>query len=679
MFLLKRFSIICVLLLSFGPMVWSQTLPTPPAVYVSGGASIYSVTVVNGNPVVAQIFTSSNANFESLAIGPDNADTTAPGNGLAAGNALHPVLLYACDTAGKTVIRFDPGNPSVRQLVYSGGGTQITPVCGRSTSTGDFYVTDKVGGGVFKLSGSNSTALANVAFPTTTTTTAFATASSVSASPAAPRAITQKYTGDPLVVDNGNNKVLRAAFAGLATNSLSFSPFISSAIFSSLTGIARISTGEVFVSNGILKVGQTSFPPVAHFNRDAGAASACSVLNFSENTNELPVYLATTPVANSSKTAVTDTVYLVTSANSKGTLWSWNTSQAPGNCSLSPVATVSNSLSGIAVAPAPVTLNLQVSSSTTNPTETRFNFNSHQFWLTADGCMATATAYPLIPATVSAMVSLAGVAAFPNGATPIPNLGEQGYEIAYVAHWLSPAVTPQCVSVFTDGFFEKGIFGFYDASQYTNPRIVYCDNGDPGAYTQANEPQLRTDIISGVSGPTSCAASDTVAVFPIGGPIPGDFGTVTRNSFYAPVNSGLSTAEPGQFCGFMSPLTNTTDPSKAPTPTGNAINVRFKLATPGNCKNGPYISDASALISVARICNTTPSNDSTCGPKGASVFDAIRVNPNAASLDEPPLFNSGNNQYSFSLSISALASGTYSLTVTFLTNNQASVTTYFKH
>src|SRR4030095_7111301 len=93
MFLLNRLSIICLFLLSCASMVWSQSLPTPPTVYVSGGASIYSVTVVNGNPVVAQILTSPNANFESLAIGPDNADTIAVGNGLAAGNALHPVLL----------------------------------------------------------------------------------------------------------------------------------------------------------------------------------------------------------------------------------------------------------------------------------------------------------------------------------------------------------------------------------------------------------------------------------------------------------------------------------------------------------------------------------------------------------------------------------------------------------
>ncbi len=197
---------------------------------------------------------------------------------------------------------------------------------------------------------------------------------------------------------------------------------------------------------------------------------------------------------------------------------------------------------------------------------------------------------------------------------------------------------------------------------------MWCDNGDPNTFTQTNEPQLRTNTITGVSGPTSCGASQTVGVYPIGGPIPGDQGTITRNSFYAVVNAN-TIAQVDQFCGFQSPLTNTTDPSQAPTQTGNTINVKFKLATAsGSCQNGPYVGDASALISVAQIKDST----------GATVFNAIRVNATANSLDSIPLFNPGNNQYSFSLNIGSLASGAYSLTVTFLTDNQTDQTTYFK-
>src|SRR3989442_5313368 len=192
MFLSKRVVIICSFFLSFGPSAWSQFLPTPPTVYVSGGSSIYSVTVVNDTAVVTQLVNSTGSNFESLAIGPDNADLTTASGGIAAGNALHPVLLYACDTAGKTVIRFVPGNPAVIQTVYSGGVGGITPLCGRSTSTGDFYVTDKAAGGVYLLSAGGP--VANFPF----TGTVGATATPVSGTtPAAPRAITQKYVGDP--------------------------------------------------------------------------------------------------------------------------------------------------------------------------------------------------------------------------------------------------------------------------------------------------------------------------------------------------------------------------------------------------------------------------------------------------------------------------------------------------
>src|SRR5579864_1388963 len=111
-----------------------------PAVYVSGGASIYKLS---GGSLVS-IFTLSGANFESLAGGPDNADF------IGAGNPMIPFMLYACDTAGKQIIRFDPraASPVPTQQVYSGA---IAPECGRITATGDFYFTDKNGGGIYQL------------------------------------------------------------------------------------------------------------------------------------------------------------------------------------------------------------------------------------------------------------------------------------------------------------------------------------------------------------------------------------------------------------------------------------------------------------------------------------------------------------------------------------------------
>ena len=265
-------------------------------------------------------------------------------------------------------------------------------------------------------------------------------------------------------------------------------------------------------------------------------------------------------------------------------------------------------------------------------------------------------------------------ASFPDGAKPAPGLGDGGYEIAYVANWLLPLVNPQCTSIFSDGLFESSVFGFYDSSLYDNPRMVECRNSDPG-----NEPQIVPNLVI-TSGSTSCAAPPLFAVYPVpfGGPIPNDQGGTVRssNSFFAVVDEGLTltgnTNNPrGKFCGFQSPLTGDgiTLPNQPAVFTGNTIAVKFKLATAsGSCQNGPYISNASALISVARLADSA----------AATVFNAIRVNATASSLDTPPLFNAGNNQYSFSLNTGGYAPGTYSLTVTFLSDNTINQTTEFK-
>src|SRR5262249_38168960 len=98
MFLLKKFAILFLFLPTFSLTTYPQGLPTSPGVYVSGGASIFSVTVASGT--VTPIFTRSGANFESLAIGPDNVDLNDDGSG----NAKYAYFLYACDPAG-TIIR----------------------------------------------------------------------------------------------------------------------------------------------------------------------------------------------------------------------------------------------------------------------------------------------------------------------------------------------------------------------------------------------------------------------------------------------------------------------------------------------------------------------------------------------------------------------------------------------
>lgn len=644
-----------VLVITFVMVLMTAAAASAQTVYVSGGPNIYAVDSGSGSSTLIFASSNSGSNFESLAIGPDYLDFTDASNT----NAFYPFLLYACDTATNQVIRLAPvvnvaPQPTYPltsfQLVYSGAGVPPVPVCGRSTSTGDFYITDKSGSGVYLL-GANGP-LANTKFLASANGgSAIASASLVSGSNISGmtgRGITQKYVGDLLVVDNAQNKVLRGPYGSFGT--LSAFGNTANSNLSSPVGISRISTGDVFVANSILSSknkNQSPPSPVAHFDRTGNLAAACPGLSF--NSNQTPAYLATAMVA-PSQTAVTDTIYLVTTANSSGTLWSWNTAQQ--SCTLTQVATIKNLLSGAAVAPALVTLQLPVNSLNA---ATTFSFNANLFQLAASTpCTATVEAYPLIPPTVQQMIGLAATNGLPDGGSPAPNLGDQGYETVYVAHWTTSGCTP-----LNGTGYETAIAAFVDPTLFLNPRVLQCDNlNDP-----SSEP-----LVNPATSATTCMVPQTLGVYPTGGPIVGDQ-YVKGNSVFALVNSGLSgaantTNHPGLFCGYQSPLLNPNQPGypKSFNPsTTTTVNVKFKLADlalQGTCKNGPYITNASALISVAQIADST----------GATVFNAIDVNPTASSL-QPPLYNTGNQQYSFTLNISTFAPGTYSLNTTFLTDN----------
>lgn len=255
------------------------------------------------------------------------------------------------------------------------------------------------------------------------------------------------------------------------------------------------------------------------------------------------------------------------------------------------------------------------------------------------------------------MISLAGAASFPDGAQPSKNLGEGGYSVAYVAKWSG------CTSVFNDGAFAQAIAGLFDNNIDSNTRILKCDN-----HLGLNEPQ--------VDGSTTCASISTVGEYPLGGIIPQDLltsGKTTSNSTFVMVNSGTATSAsaagggPGIFCGYQSPLLNPTDPGYPATFGGgskNTLSVKFKLAAAGgSCASGPYITTASALISVAQL---TPS------------FNPIAIGSTSiGNADVTPMYNAGNQQYAFTLTIKNYAPGTYSLTTTFLSDNTTNQTIVF--
>ena len=682
MFITKKFAIMFLLLLSVGSVVWSQVLPAPPTVYVSGGATIYSVNVATG--AVTPIFTSPNvnSNFESLAVGPDNVDVDG------SGNAAHLYLLYACDTATNSIIRFDPtaALPITPQPVASLG---FSPMCGRSTATGDFYVTNKSGPGVYQLiypaNAPPSIPLANVSF-SATALAAGATQIDTSKNMTG-RGLAQKYIGDLLAVDNAGNQVLHSVYPPLPQPQPppplfgTLSPLITSKLNGPVGVVNAPSLRQIFVSNSnsVVSKATPAEPAVSIFDATGAPSTTTCPSGLSiGRSKEVPGFLATAPTdqfpAKKPNTLITDTIYLVTSGNSGGTLWTWNNTAQAGKCNLVSVATAKATLSGVAVPPAPVTLTLPVAANV----PTNFIFNSNLFQLTtSQNCTnnpptATVTAYPFSLATVNSMIGLEPKPH--NSQTPSVNLGDGGFQTLYESY------NPQCGAA--DPLTDTAVMliaNFVDSSQSTNPRYLDCHNSDQAA--KNSEPKL--------GGVTACEVAPTLGSYPIGGPIAGDYGGKLSN-FFAMVNEAATsnvnntTNPPGVFCGFEPPLTGDAMnginlPNPPPVLTGNSITVKFKVADlsqGGTCQSGPYLNNQTALLSVAQICNTTPSNDPFCGPGGSPVFNDINPNNNATS-SQPAVFTDTNNQFKFSLLLGGLAPGTYSLTVTFITDNTIDQSTLF--
>lgn len=654
-----------LVLTAFGSAAWGQSFP----VYVSGGPYIYQVSGGTATPIV----NNSGSNYASLAIGPDNADVDAHGN------AVHPFLIYACDVNNDKIIRFDPNDPySVAnpEFVYMNSIAGLVPVCGRSTSTGDFYVTNQGGSDgpivVYKFFNIANVGLNSLLSGEKTPMAVTLSNPSLMAN-FANAGITQKNVGDLLLVDNTNSQVLRAPYG---TPFSSFSTYITETSNSYPLGVARVSTGDVFVANALTAgVGN-----ITHYTSTGApaATAACPILSFptgeGASTDNRIFYLAASE---------TDTIYVATSTSTSdfteddggplgdfdpesdnpGQVWSWSPLQVGGGCTLQPGAYTPTILSGIAVPPVPtamLTQGLMSPLPPAAPTPTTFNFNSNAFQITADGCNAMVTAYPLNLATVMSAIGRAS-AGLPYGATPIVNLGEDGYEIAYVATYPKP---PACTTVISGGYFANTIFGLYDSSLATNPRIIQCDS--TASEDIANEPLLG-------GSDTTCQALALVGSYPLGGIIPTDGGTIglsRGNSVFFLVNAGFAPVSAGggaQFCGFLPPLKNTTNPALAATfDSDDIIPIIFRLATKtGNCTKGPFIDNAKALLSIAQIA-----------PAFSPLFTITTL------LNQGDIFPNALTFYNLFLPVYGkpapqLVPGTYSLSVLFETNNASEQTIVF--
>jgi hypothetical protein len=601
--------------LLFSGYAWGQS--GSPVVYVSGtGGFILSVNTSSG--AVTTLVSNSNAAYEGLVVGPDNAasDNTSTTN--------HPFLLYACDPTHNTIIRFDPNNTAAGiETVYAGNGGLQQPQCGRFTNAGDLIVTSKVAGsGIWDIAGVANIALGAGGFPTPTQDPPNGAFSPTQVS----QGIAQKNIGDLLIVDSANKEIIRSPYTTSPPFSGKLSCFIGPAspctnitlLLPGPFGIARKSAGDLYLSN------QTKTTKnIVHFNSQMKSVSTC--VTFSNTT--VPFFM---------QMSADDTLYVATSSSSSGAVFSVNT----GTCVATQISTLVKLPPLIGVALPPTTVSQTQSFSGTQTFN--FGFAAYQITSPSPGCTLTVQAFPTNLAVVQSLI-MGDPTDFPFGGTPAVNLGWDGFEIAFDVNSASNTCTPQ----FSDGTFIPLQGAQVDNSLVANPRLIRCDDSN-----------------------SNCSVNPLFGDYPLGGLLPSDGtygskGTCCSTHYLA--NANLSKTEPGTFCGLQSPFTvpNVPPPGISGVfSSGQTVSVKFKLASAtGDCKNGPFITDAVALLSVAQILDAN----------GNPVFNAVVIGASGNSTPIQPIFKNDptNKQYQFSLSLAGYAPGIYSLTLTFLSSNTA--------
>jgi hypothetical protein len=594
--------------------VWAQSPLGDPFAYVSTGtnvsgvSNIYSVDTKTGASTL--LVSTANADYEGLVVGPGAVDDY-PG---------HPFLVYACDTAGGKVVRFDPATtprPITPETFYSGAQGLKHPQCGRITSSGDLIVTDTgSGAGWWIFKGVANIALGSAA--TQTPTQLESTPGSLDEGTAL------KNIGDLLIVDNANNQVFRSAAPGYTTQS----PFISSTEgLSNPLGIARKSDGQIYVSN------QVASPFIEHFAANGNVVAACTSLTFARK--DTLGFMQMSP---------SDTLFVAGATGpNKGALFQVDASPSTGCLSLTKTfSTGLPPLVGVALA-----LPNFSASQPLNPANgeiANFGYAALQAF-GAPTCSLTVTVTPTSPAVLSHDITTAG-----GGAAPAVDQGWDGFE-TLVTPFPGSSVPPGCTA--NDGYFHYILFTDL-STNVTSPLTIFCPNGV-----------------------TPCFAGPVESVYPFGGPLPFDIGAGGKKTgctiFMA--NSTAGTSEPGTFCLYDSPVnntfntnTNTQVPAAASIfSVGSSVPVKFELSNASsNCQNGgSFITDAMAVLSVLQIADA--------GGNPVSVPIGFNVS------GQPLVFVAGTTYHSnWDTSMCTTPSdaipapctaGTYALTTTFLSNN----------
>jgi hypothetical protein len=658
---LTRFSCALAFCLSASIPSWGQSAPV---VYVAtGDSNVYAVST-NGAANTALISNDSaysGDTFTSLTVGPDNTSANTSGNNY--------FFLFACDSTNSQILRlklstnpFD-GNGSLVtaadvQTLFAGGSGLTAPACGRVDANGDLYVSSKVSGsGVYVFNGVST---ATGGFPLKPTQVYNIGGSFTGGG------ITQKNIGDMLIVDTAENSIQRATFVG-GTFVAGTSPFSSTLSFfiqkkqkllDTPVGIARAEAPEAGNANTIIGdlfvVNQGSFDNVLKFDpTSVSSPTTCATYG---GGNQVPTSIA----------ASEDNFLYVGLTNSNPNSgnknnWQINVLNASTCKSAGTISYPAVPAGPLAVAVPPVGESPLLSPSFFDPSSgvslTNYNFGSSLLQIAPGNCSISNVGQTQMPLQyLQALTSGIPTTTSWYGGTPVTGNGEGGFGTAYTFE-VASACTPADVQT------NLLIGGFYDPSKLSNPRIIHCEDDFTG-----------------------CEVLETAGNWPTGGYLPND-NTVGGHvpgfgSKYFLVNgtlaaSNISNSEPGTFCGFESPLIATTDLTQAPIITGNNISVKFKLVSgsESNCSSTSNITDAMALLSVARVSSQVGAN-ATLDP---ATFQHITIVTQGSSTDSPPTFkfNPNSSNYQFSLNLKGYQKGTYVLSITFLTNNTANQYTYF--
>jgi len=419
--------------------------------------------------------------------------------------------------------------------------------------------------------------------------------------------VTQAANGDLLIVDQGNGQVLSVPYDlmdGFLTDEVE--PIIGP--LTAPIGIARLSTGEIFVTSGnqiqgfelAAEPGDEVKDWDSFCSADFFYGEDCSGYpRFVEVTANDWLYVATVDACEEIPAIEVGEDEVIVG----GSLWAidsdcmvYEIEDEGGEdfvVDAPPLFTYDDgTLSGVALPPTSRTIELAYDADGSG--DLVFDFSDHIYEVTAaNSCDANNTAFETPPACIQSLIPFNPDFA----AEPVIYLGEGGFPTAY--NLTTPSVEGETCQPPGDVFFHA-VSAYTDLLQ--NPTIVRCE--DPG--------QVIGNLEDICSWPvSSCEYLDLASFFPFDGNLPDDgrIGSRGRASFslYFLVDYGLSNdgEGAGAWCGFRRPLNTVStpeDPSMSVFREGRTVPLKFKVkADGGNCNKGPFIAPEGILLSIARV------------------------------------------------------------------------------